>query len=139
MCAANISFIEHGLVTTDSDMDVVDTGGHTNKLPATSQIGNHALLKNEEDTACSKGPQEHLQIDRNAPLCLGTAIHMATAAVSQHLFKEKGYVYVDTHESGASSMYLNQEFVLENFSAVLRIRAGRLEDFPRSSNLVRSP
>lgn len=90
-----------------------------------------ALPKNSEDAL-----EEHLKIDRHAPLSLGTAVHMMTAAARSHLYNNKGYVYIDTHETGTSSMYLSERFALENFSAVLRITAGRLVDFPKTSKLV---
>lgn len=76
--------------------------------------------------------------DQAAPLSLGTAVHMATAAVRSHLYKDKGFVYVDTHESGTSSMYLSENFALTNFSAVLKIKPGRLDGFPEVSRLVRA-
>jgi hypothetical protein len=120
-------------------MDVVEARGHTKERPVTRDIVHKSRQKNEESQANISGLHKHFQIERGPPLSLGTAIHMATAAVRSHLFKDKGYVYVDTHESGTSSMYLCERFVLENFSAVLRIKAGRLEDFPKSSKLVRYP
>ena len=82
--------------------------------------------------------EEHLRVDRDSPLCLGAAVHMITAAARSHLHSTKGYVYIDTHQTDTSSMYLSERFVLENFSAVLRIKAGRLEAFPKTSKLVRA-
>jgi hypothetical protein len=78
----------------------------------------------ESPAAGSSGNQQPL-------LSIGTAVHMATAAVRANLLHDKGFLYEDVGEEGTRTTYLGDAFAVENYVAVLQVRVGRLEGFPK--------
>lgn len=114
-----------------------------------SQNQNQIVNQNQGEHELSDVLQDQIMIHKqhlstpgvatkeDQPLSIGTAVHMAAAAVRSNLLHDQGFLYEDVHSSGTHTTYLSEEFTLKNFVAVLQINVGAIENFP-STGLVRT-